>query len=201
MAASQGFVNCCCRKNKCGCNPCPRGPVGEKGLDGQAGKSGPRGPQGSPGLDASTVGVPEYAEFFTKLDPSQGSSVLVARDELIPFENVRVSSPKITLNGDNTIQLGAGYYRISWRVPTCFPATLQLKNGDGQLLTWTITGSNQGCEITNTVVYEIADGGGSICLVNPGAEFEIPTSSDGVTALTYNIVIVCIHVVEKNPSV
>lgn len=80
-------------------------------------------------------------------------------------------------------------------VKNCSPARLCLF-ADADPIKPSMTGSNQACEIANTVLYQTF-ACVTIYLVNPGSAFGIPTSSDGVTPLTYNIVIVCI---KQNPS-
>lgn len=175
-----------------------RGPDGFQGSEGQPGMNGDKGSQGQAGADASTVGLVCYAEYFTRLEPADEKLVITAGSPLSFFQtgvappNGLISRVLVT---DHQFVLQPGTYRISWRVPTSFPATLQL-NADGDPIPSTITGSNQSCEITNTVLF-FTPKETTISLVNPGDEFEIPTSSDGVTSLTYNLVIIYLY---SNPD-
>jgi hypothetical protein len=149
------------------------------------------GPQGIPGQDSATVGLSDYAEYYTRLDTLP---FLISANDSVPFKSVGVVAPITSAIGrvdSSKFVLKSGYYRISWRVPTSSPGTLRL-NVNGVGLARTITGSNQSCEITNTVLLLVDVDGTIIFLENPGAEFAVPASSDEVVSLTLNIVIVLI---------
>lgn len=181
----------------------PQGPIGEKGADGENGTPGAKGRQGPPGWTGLSVGCFDYASYYTTTNPSS-SVFTVKRGDALSFVSTQVEPrgtyierpavlPELSVNAlpDYTsFKLQPGVYQISWCVPTASAAALWLVV-DGAGLPRTTTGSNQSCQITNTILYQ-SDFVTRISIRNPGQDFDIPTTSDGVTPLTYNIVIVCI---------
>lgn len=183
----------------------PQGPVGEQGDDGKQGEHGEEGKRGATGWTGLSVGCLDYASYYTTLDPS--SRVLTIRkNDTLSFDSTQVeprgtyisrntpdtSEMQATAEPDlQTFVLQRAVYQISWSVPTASAAALTLfVNGAPQ--TRTTTGSNQSCQITNTILLEVKLED-KILIYNPGQAFDIPTTSDdGTTPLTYNIVIVCI---------
>jgi len=147
---------------KCDPNDCPRGdpgfrgPRGDSGSKGTPGNDGEVGPQGQAGQDSDTVGLSDYAEYYTQI--FENATLVVEKDTRVYFKTTAVNPISGAISRGNDASefiLAPGVYRISWRVPTSSPGALRLNvNGEGLDRT-TTTGSNHSCEITNTVLLEI----------------------------------------------
>lgn len=183
----------------CSCSKGPRGPQGlkgsqgNKGLPGEDGAEGPEGFQGQTGIDSYPSGLLAFADFYTVL-PDSSLSIPIIPYATIPFDYEAVffvGTGYITRAGLGTFQLTPAVYRITFRVPTMGPGALEIENVPGSR-----AGSNQACEITNTVLFS-PQSTTNISIVNPGHEFRIPTKS-GSTPLTYSLVIECIQDLPTN---
>jgi len=184
----------------CSCSKGPRGPQGLKGPKGNEGQpgedglEGPRGNSGRPG-DDSIPGLLAFGDFYTDL-PNDSFSIPINQYDTIPFDEtnflfVGIGTTYITRLGSGNFELWPAVYRITFRVPTMGPGALEIENVPGSL-----TGSNQACEIANTVLFSPTSLT-SISIFNPGPAFRIPTKS-GSTPLTYSLVIECIQNLPTN---
>lgn len=190
----------------------PQGPVGEQGAEGKQGADGDEGDRGPKGWTGLNVGCLDYASYYTTLDPSYRVQT-INKNAALSFDSTQVeprgtyisrNTPEpqtsemqaIALPDLETFVLQRAVYQISWSVPTASAAALRLLVNDVSQER-TTTGSNQSCQITNTILLQ-APQEVKIAIYNPGQAFDIPTTSDGTTSLTYNIVIVCIATLDPS---
>lgn len=199
----------------CSCSKGPRGPQGPKGPNGDNGQQGKTGDDGVPGENGQdgqfrypSPALLDFADYSTSFAMDSDFSIPIEQGDAIPFfdGDALLFSGRITKQSPFQFALVPAVYRITFRVPTMGPGALEIRCTSGlpsvcafngqSVVPGSQTGSNQACEIANTVLFS-PKSLTVISIVNPGRKFQIPTKS-GSTPLTYSLVIECIQDLPTN---